>query len=522
MKLNSKKSQALVRAGLVLGILVLVNLISIRIFGRMDLTDQKVFTLSDASKDLVGNLDDRVTVRAYFTEDLPAPYNGNRRAVLDILNEYKAYGEGNFQFEFINPAGEEGEQEAQQQGIMPVQVQVVKNDKMEVVRGYLGLTMLYEDRKETIPVIQNLSSLEYDISSTLKRLVTRTKKRIGYTTGNNEPGLNQLSQVSQVLSGQYDLVAVDLAAHESVPQDIDVLLVLPPSRKLSDSALAVIDDFIMRGGKAGFFINKVNASLQGRPGQPNFAQPQDLGIGTMLEGYGVRINGDLVRDAQCANISVRQQQGPFMVQSQIPFPFIPLASHFDKENMIVKDLQSIIFYFVSSLDTSLASGKGVHAQVLIQSSGQSGRQSGFIMIDPFQELQESDFSEDGIPLAVLLEGSFASASPLRTGGDDPVKSPDTRIIVVGDGDFMNDSYLGNRGNVTFFANIVDYLADDAGLITIRSKNISAPPLEQVSDEAKRLLKYTDLLLPPFIIIIYGLVRWRRRLSMKKALEETAS
>jgi len=104
---------------LVLGILILINFISIRLFSRLDLTKAGVYTLSNASKALVRDLDDRITVKAYFTEDLPAPYNNNRRQVLDILNEYKAYAKGNLHFEFFNPEGEKNEHEAQQAGIPP-------------------------------------------------------------------------------------------------------------------------------------------------------------------------------------------------------------------------------------------------------------------------------------------------------------------------------------------------------------------------------------------------------------------
>ena len=98
------------------------------------------------------------------------------------------------------------------------------------------------------------------------------------------------------------------------------------------------------------------------------------------------------------------------------------------------------------------------------------------------------------------------------------KSPDTRIVVVGDGDFMKDDFAGSRSNLTFFINIIDYLADDAGLITIRSKNIAQPPLDQISDGTKKLLKYGDLILPPLLVIGYGLLRWRRRAALKRSFE----
>ncbi len=140
------------------------------------------------------------------------------------------------------------------------------------------------------------------------------------------------------------------------------------------------------------------------------------------------------------------------------------------------------------------------------------------MIDPFQRYAPADLAEEGIPLAVHVDGSFKSFFVGKQPAAEVTASPETRIIVVGDGDFMKDDFLGNRGNVTFFANIVDYLADDAGLITIRSKNVTAPPLDQVSDSTKKILKYSNLLGPPLIIVAYGLLRWRRRVTFKKAME----
>jgi gliding-associated putative ABC transporter substrate-binding component GldG len=524
--MNTKKTQTLLRVMLVLGILVLVNFISVRIFGRLDLTKAGVYTLSDASKNLVRNLDDRVTVKAYFTEDLPAPYNNNRRAVLDVLNDYKAYSKGNLHYEFVNPEGEKNEREAQQAGIPPVEVQIVKEDKFEVKRAFLGLVMMYEDKKEVLPVIQNLGSLEYDISAAIKRLTSRTKKRIGYTTGHQETALTSMQRASQEINAQYETVPVDLSSNTAeIPQDLAALLIIAPQMKFSDTAKYQIDQYLMRGGKVAFLLNKMNIDLSA---QYKVAQSVDLGLEDMLENYGIRINSDLVRDAQCASITVMQNQGQFQMRSQVPFPYLPNAVNVDRSNPIVKDLQGLIFYFVSSLDTTLAANKGLKAEVLVRSSKHSGRQSGFVMIDPFHRYTPEELAESNIPMAAVVSGFFKSffsaASGSASSGDgkslvpQTIKSPDTRIIVVGDGDFMKDDFAGNRGNLTFFVNIVDFLADDAGLITIRSKDIAQPPLEQVSDGTKKLLKYGTLLLPPFLVIAYGLLRWRRRLALKRSLE----
>jgi ABC-type uncharacterized transport system involved in gliding motility, auxiliary component len=514
--MNTKKTQTLLRVLLVLGILILVNFISVRIFGRLDLTKARVYTLSDASKNLVRDLDDRVTVKAYFTEDLPAPYNNNRRAVLDILNDYKAYSKGNLHYEFINPEGEKNEREAQQAGIPPVEVQIVKEDKFEVKRAFLGLVMMYEDKKEVLPVIQNLSSLEYDISAAIKRLTTRTKKRIGYTAGHQETALSSMQRASQEIDAQYESVPVDLSSNTAeIPQDLAALLIIAPQTKFSDTAKYQIDQYLMRGGKVAFLLNKMNIDLSA---QYKVAQPVNIGLEDMIENYGIRINSDLVRDAQCANITVMQNQGQFQMRSQIPFPYLPNAVNVDRSNPIVKDLQGIIFYFVSSLDTTLAANKGLKAEVLVRSSKHSGRQSGFVMIDPFHRYAPEELAESNIPMAAVVSGSFKSFFEGKSLVPHTTKSPDTRIIVVGDGDFMKDDFAGNRGNLTFFVNIVDFLADDAGLITIRSKDVAQPPLEQVSDATKKILKYGALVLPPFLVIGYGLMRWRRRIALKRSLE----
>jgi len=158
------------------------------------------------------------------------------------------------------------------------------------------------------------------------------------------------------------------------------------------------------------------------------------------------------------------------------------------------------------------------AEVLVRTSKHSGRQSGFVMIDPFHRYAPEELAESSIPLAAVVSGSFKSFFEGKSLVPREIKSPDTRIIAVGDGDFMKDDFAGNRNNLTFFINIVDFLADDAGLITIRSKDIAQPPLEQISDGTKKLLKYSLLLLPPLLVIGYGLLRWRRRVALKRTLE----
>jgi gliding-associated putative ABC transporter substrate-binding component GldG len=526
MNTKSMKTQSLLRLGIVLAILIVLNFVSIRFFGRIDMTRSGLFTLADASKALVRNLDDKVTVKAYFTEDLPAPYNNHRRLLLDQLNEYRAYARGNLLFEFIDPTYDKGKAEAQQQGIAPVQVQVVKEDKFEVKQAFMGMVFLYEDRKEVIPLIQNPATLEYEISSTIKRLTNRTQKKVGFLTGHGEPGMQELGRVQEMLRRQYDLVPVDVTKGKSVPGDLAVLVVMAPTTPLPESDKFQIDQYLMGGGRIAFLINRVDANLQNR-----YGRALETNMDDMLQQYGARINPDLVRDMQCASVTIVQQQFGFSMQSQVPFPYLPLVSSFNKNNVMVKDLRNVVLFFASSLDTTGAMAKGLRSEILATSSKEAGRQTGMFMFDPLQRYTREEFQDREIPLAVALQGKFGSlyagkqvptdtsAGAIVPAGTPRTASPDTRIVVVGDGDFARDQFMGgSKDNLSFFANMIDFLVDDAGLITIRSKDAAFAPLDQVSDSTKKIVKYANLAIPPLLVLLYGILRWRMRKARKKALE----
>jgi gliding-associated putative ABC transporter substrate-binding component GldG len=512
---------------LVLGVLVLLNAIAVRFFTRLDLTSSKMYTLSDASKNLVRSLDDKFLVKAYFTSDLPAPYNNNRRYLQDQLDEYRAYSHGNFQYEFIDPSKNESlEQEAQRYGVPPVQVQVLKEDKFQVEKAYMGLVFLYGDKQERLPVIQQTENLEYEISSAMKKLTSKELKKIGFLTGQGEPGLQQVSRLKDVLEKQYQLTTVSLAGGQAIPSDIAVLVIAAPTQAFKSWEKFLIDQYLMRGGKIAFFLNKVDASLQNQTGRP-----LNLNVDDMLETYGVRINTDLVRDVRCAMVTVSQQTGFFVIQNQVPFPYLPMASDFSKSNPIVKDLGSVIFFFVSSIDTSLARGKGLSVDVLVKSSSRSGRQEGVFYFNPTAPMTKEMFTESGIPLAVAIEGTYTSAfrdkpvvldSAVRTSIDTSkriLSSKPSRIAVVGDGDFIQDQYSGgNRDNIIFASNVIDWLADDIGLASIRSRETGSKPLAEVSEGTKSLVKGLNLVAPPLLVVVVGVLRWRWRVAMRRRLE----
>ena len=245
------------------GILILINvLLAFFPSPRIDLTKTDMFSLADGSKKLASSLGDRLEVTAYFTENLPPPFNATERQVRDLLSEYAAASGGDIVVRFVNPDDEEKQQEAQTDGVRPVAHQMIEEDQVAVVEGYRGLVMKYLDEKKTIPVIQDTTGLEYTITSAIKEL-TGDKKPVGILSGHEAPTLEEgLASLKSVLQ-LYDLKEVD--ANAPIDQELAALLVISPKTPLSDTELRNIDRYVMGGGSLGVLGGTMTVNLQGGP-----------------------------------------------------------------------------------------------------------------------------------------------------------------------------------------------------------------------------------------------------------------
>lgn len=509
---------------LVVGIVIVLNLVSLNVFRRLDLTEGRVFSLSKASKEAVQDLDDRLIVKAYFSDDLPPPYNNQARYLRDKLDEYKAYSGGKFQYEFIDPGSEEKlQREAQSYRIPPLQVNAVKEDKIEIKQVYMGLVMLYEDKSEVMPIIRHVHGLEYDLTAAVKRITSTELMTVGFLTGHEEPDLTEdVTNISGSLQRQYNVIPVDLTAGSRVPEDVVVLVIASPQTPFSDWEKYAIDQFIMAGGKAVFLIDKIKADIS-----TSTAEPLTLELDDWLTQYGISIQTNLVYDALNTPINITRRQGFITISNQVNYPFFPKINTFNRANAIVKDLENISLYFVSSLDTSAASAQGLDIETLAYSSEKTGLQRGRYDINPFAFTRGAPYNQRNLPLAAAIRGTFKSyfadkEIPLGESASAPMaekltESLDNRLIVVGDGDFIRDDYRMNQSSVTFFLNIIDWLAQDEDLIAIRSKTITDRPLKEISSGSRKAIKYLNVLGTPFLVIIAGLIHWRMRRSRKRGV-----
>ena len=171
MKVHSKQSLYLY-SSIVFTIILVINLIAFNRPLRIDLTDNQIFTLSKSTQSVIDKINDNLVISIYFSDDLPSILSNNSRFIQDILEEYQAHSNGKIRFEFRDPDNDEvAKKDAQALGIQPVQINVWENDRRETRLIYLALALSYQGRTEAIPVVQNTTGLEYDLTKKIKKLI---------------------------------------------------------------------------------------------------------------------------------------------------------------------------------------------------------------------------------------------------------------------------------------------------------------------------------------------------------------
>jgi ABC-type uncharacterized transport system involved in gliding motility auxiliary subunit len=157
-------------------VVILVNIAGITMFFRADLTSSNVYSLSEASKDVAATLSEPLTVKVFFNNNLPAPYNNIERYLHDLLEEYSITGGRHFNYQFYNVSAEQDEESdrnkelASSYGIQPVQIQNIEQDEVKFQKAYMGMVLIHGDIIETLPTITSTEGIEYKITSAIRKM----------------------------------------------------------------------------------------------------------------------------------------------------------------------------------------------------------------------------------------------------------------------------------------------------------------------------------------------------------------
>ena len=483
------------------GILIVLNFFAYQIFFALDLTQNKDYSISKTTKNALKNLDDIVNIKAYFSTSLPSQYINLPQEVGDILSGYQTYSGGKVKYEFIDPKdNQELASELQIKGIPQLQFNVLAKDKYEVVNGYLGISIQYADKTETIPVVQDTANLEYLLTSKIKKITSKNAPVIAFLTGHETLSTDtDIKAAYKSISEIYDVRPVDLATDKEIPAEVKTLIIAGPKAGFKKEELETIDKFVMRGGSLLLLLDgvKVDNGLQ--------ASVNKLGFEPLLTAYGLRLDEDLVLDMSSGIASFNQGFMTF----NINYPFWPkvIKSGFDQDSTAVAKLEGVVLPWVSSIEVIKDKlPEGAHISYLAKTTNQAWAQKEPFNLNPQQEIPKNKASQ--YDLAVSVTGKLKSAFGSNS-------SDDSRVILVGDSDFLRDSLSGGSDNLIFFQNLVDSLTLDEGLINIRSKGIAARPITELSDASKVSVRYLNVFGLTVLALVFGLWRYysRRRSRM---------
>lgn len=561
-KRRSGRSRDIVQLVLGIVIIILFNFISTYVFERFDLTSEKRFTLSPSSKELVKDLDDVVFVRVYLEGEFPAGFKRLRDKTREMLDEFRAQGKNNIEYEFINPSESTDKEERQRiyqqlikQGLQPTNLQVKDEAGTSQKIIFPGAIFSYHGREVAVQLLKSrmgaspeemlnnsVQELEYEISNAIRKLNTERADRVAFIEGHGELGEVHVADIANALSEYYAVERVNPDSLHKL-KGFKAAIIAKPDTAIDDKAKFIIDQFVMNGGRVLWLIDRVYANLDSLKTKPSFlALGYNNNVEDLLFRYGVRVNTELVQDVRCADIPAPSgfvgDQPQWALQPWVYFPLaIPSSTH-----PIVKNLNAVKFEFATSLDTIAV--KNVKKTVLLSTSKYSRLQNTPAMISletlyspPRQEM----FTRSEMPLAVLLEGNFTSIwrnsiptwakmnewQELKKRINYRDSSETTRMIVISDGDVIKnfvlstgeymqlgeDYYTGQMyANKKFILNCINYLCDDEGLLSVRSKELKVRLLDKEKVQKERLKwQIINVVAPISLILLFGLIRyWRRK------------
>ncbi len=471
-------------------IVIIVNILSENYNFRIDLTEDKEYTLSKATRDILKNLDKPVTITAYFSKDLP-PNIGNISGNLkDMLIEFGSRSNGMVVYKFVNPnENEETEMEAMQNGIQPIMINVREKDQVKQQKAYMGATVSMGEEKEQIPFFQPGSAMEYALATAVKKLSVTDKPAIALIQGHGEPSPAELTQVFAELRILYDVQPFTLTDTSVIPGKFKTLAIIRPVDSIPPLQLEILDNFLATGGNIYLAMNRVEGNFSTAMGTS-----VSVGMEDWLRTNGLTISDNFIVDANCGSVTLQQQQGNFTMSSQIQFPYLPLIHKF-ADNPITKGIEGVNLQFASPI--TFSGDSSLKFTPIAFTSEKSGSLRTPLYFDVQKQWQLSDFPIKDLVVAAIVERKLS--------GDKNAK-----IVLVSDGDFAIGNPRGGqqqpKDNISFLVNSIDWLSDDTGLIDLRTKGITSHPIKDLQDSTKAFLKWFNFLAPIILIIIYGLIR----------------
>lgn len=531
-------------------LLLVINLAAANFFFRLDLTEEKRYSIKQPSKELLENLDDDVYIEVFLAGDLNAGFRRLQRSMEELLEEFRIISRNRVHYTFTNPeaalsqkAQSEFMKDLVDKGITPMNVIDNKGGERTEKLVFPGAVVSYGGFEKGVMLLkgnrtagsseevlnQSIEGLEFELANTIYQLTNTNPKRIGLLTGHGELDSLQIASFNNALLDQYSVFKINLDKKQII-ENYDLIIIPKPTRTFSEADKLKLDQFVMRGGKLLMLIDRLDAVMDSASRQDYYAFPYTLNVEDLLFKYGVRINPDLIQDRMAARYPVvTGKVGNKPQLMQMDWPFFPLINQY-ASHPITRNLDATLLRFVSSIDTVKA--VGIKKTPLLLSSPASHKLGTPVRVsvnDLRANMKADLFQAGSIPVAYLLEGEFTSLYKdrfLPDGADATQfkeKSVPTKMIIIADGDIArNDINIRNGqpqqlgfdpissytfANQDLLLNMVAYLLNENGLINARNKEIKIRPLNKSKvTEERTYWQVVNMVTPLIALFIFGMTR----------------
>lgn len=549
-----KGVQRITQLLLIIGIIIFINIISNYFFGAIDLTEEKRYTLSKSTHNVVESVDENVFIKVLLDGDLPPGFKRLQNSTKELLDDLVDIN-SDIQYVFEDPLDGTTQEiksrrdQLAKDGVLPVAL--TYNDGKEVSQKgiYPYALISYKGRNSKISLLkeQNLGEddevvlnrsielLEYKFVNQIQKLSLGKRQNIAFSEGHGELAFDNTYRLQTELENFYNVGRLNLDSLIVIDRQLDLLIVAAPKEQFDDKAKFKLDQYIMNGGKILWLIEKLDSDLDSI-NKYRFYIPQDIitGVDDLLFKYGAKIQPNLVLDLESSSIPqvVGQQDGKPQTLLY-KWYYHPLAIA-NRNHPIGKNLDRINMFFPSSIDTVKTKFKVAKTPILT-SSPYSRYQLNPVRLN-FEILkyppQRDQFNKGNQTLGLLLEGEFESAFANRItpnfqstldqlGITFQAKSVPTQQIVISDADFMKNRVNSRTqkaepigyniweqkvfdGNKDFILNSIEYLLDDNGVLDSRSKEVKLRLLDAVKTKQERKKwQFINIGLPLLFLAIFG-------------------
>ncbi|MEM9648324.1 MAG: gliding motility-associated ABC transporter substrate-binding protein GldG [Bacteroidota bacterium] len=531
-----------------LGLIIVINVAAQYLYTRLDLTEDKRFTLSEPAIETARKFDAPVIVDILLDGNIPPEFNRLKVETIQLLTSFRSENQ-NIQYNLVNPLEDEAQAQQtiadlQQIGLTPANVTVEENGKVSQELVFPWAMVNYQNQTVKVPLLKNklgtsmeerinnsVQQLEYAFADAFTKLSITEKKRVAVIKGNGELEDLYIADYLTTIRDYYNIGAITLDSVASNPQKVlnqlqefDLALIAKPTEAFSDEEKYILDQFVVNGGRSIWLIDQVAMEVDSifKGGGSAMAIPRELNLKDFFFKYGIRINPVLVNDLYFTQIVLASGDGNDSQYNPVPWYYNPMV--FSQNNHPINtNIEAVRYQFAGAMD--VLQNSYVHT-VLLQSSPLSKteatpKQIGFDILNTPPD--KSIYNKGGQPLAVLVEGSFNSVFKNRVKPvdlkSDLEEGPENKMIVISDGDVIKNQLrnglpleLGydkwtnsSYGNKEFLVNCINYLLDDKGLINIRNKRVSIPLLD-VEKIAEQRTKWQliNIGIPVLLTLLLGI------------------